>query len=78
MSNLIYNIVAIPGGLYRYIKEGRMAWPLTWVVVTGTLPGVFFGSWVRIKYLPDPTTFKLFVGLLKIKMRKSIYCEVFP
>ncbi|SHE78321.1 Sulfite exporter TauE/SafE [Desulforamulus putei DSM 12395] len=29
-TNLIYNIVAIPGGLYRYIKEGRMAWPLTW------------------------------------------------
>src|SRR5690554_249991 len=47
-TNLIYNIVAIPGGLYRYIKEGRMAWPLTWAVVIGTLPGVFVGAWVRI------------------------------
>jgi len=63
-TNLIYNIVAIPGGLYRYIKEGRMAWPLAWVVVAGTLPGVFFGSWVRIQYLPDPKAFKLFVGLV--------------
>lgn len=63
-TNLIYNIVAIPGGLYRFIKEGRMAWPLTWVVVAGTLPGVFWGSWVRIEYLPDPRAFKLFVGLV--------------
>ncbi|MCL6477377.1 MAG: sulfite exporter TauE/SafE family protein [Peptococcaceae bacterium] len=63
-TNLIYNIVAIPGGLYRYIKEGRMAWPLTWVVIVGTLPGVFLGSWVRIAYLPDPRAFKLFVGLV--------------
>lgn len=61
-TNLIYNIVAIPGGLYRFIKEGRMAWPLTWVVVAGTLPGVFLGSWIRIQYLPDPRAFKLFVG----------------
>lgn len=61
-TNLIYNIVAIPGGLYRYIKEGRMAWPLTWVVAVGTLPGVFLGSWVRIEYLPDPRSFKLFMG----------------
>lgn len=61
-TNLIYNIIAIPGGLYRFIKEGRMAWPLTWVVVVGTLPGVFLGSWIRIAYLPDPKAFKLFVG----------------
>lgn len=61
-TNLIYNIVAIPGGLYRFIKEGRMAWPLAWVVIAGTLPGVFLGSWVRIFYLPDPKAFKLFVG----------------
>ncbi|MEW6727695.1 MAG: sulfite exporter TauE/SafE family protein [Bacillota bacterium] len=63
-TNLIYNIVAIPGGLYRYIKEGRMAWPLTWVVIVGTLPGVFAGSLIRIQYLPDPRAFKLFVGLV--------------
>ncbi|MDD4238273.1 MAG: sulfite exporter TauE/SafE family protein [Desulfotomaculaceae bacterium] len=61
-TNLIYNIVAIPGGLYRFIKEGRMAWPLAWVIIVGTLPGVFLGSWVRIFYLPDPEAFQLFVG----------------
>ena len=53
-TNLVFNVVAIPSGVYRYIKEGRMAWPLTWVVVVGTLPGVFIGAFLRIKYLPDP------------------------
>ena len=39
-TNQLFNIVAIPSGVYRYCKEGRMVWPLTWVVVVGTLPGV--------------------------------------
>lgn len=61
-TNHVFNIVAIPSGVYRYIKEGRMAWPLTWVVIAGTLPGVFIGYYLRVLYLPDPKTFKLFVG----------------
>ncbi len=61
-TNLVYNIVAIPSGVYRYIKEGRMAWPLAWVIIVGTLPGVFMGAVIRIKYLPDPRNFKVFVG----------------
>ncbi|MBW2091009.1 MAG: sulfite exporter TauE/SafE family protein [Deltaproteobacteria bacterium] len=63
-TNLIFNIIAIPSGVYRYLKEGRMAWPLTWVVVVGTLPGVFIGAVLRIKYLPDPKAFKFFAGLV--------------
>ncbi|MDH5203116.1 MAG: sulfite exporter TauE/SafE family protein [Nitrospirota bacterium] len=61
-TNLIFNIVAIPGGVLRFIREGRMAWPLTWVIIMATLPGVFIGCVLRISYLPDPETFKVFVG----------------
>lgn len=70
-TNQVFNIVAIPSGVYRYIREGRMLWPLTWAVIIGTLPGVFIGAWVRIKYLPDPRHFKLFAGavLLYIGLR---------
>jgi len=70
-TNFVFNIVAIPSGVYRYLKEGRMAWPLTWVVIAGTLPGVFIGYYLRVLYLPDPKTFKLFVGcvLLYIGVR---------
>jgi uncharacterized protein len=61
-TNFVFNIAAIPSGVYRYFKEGRMAWPLTWVVIAGTLPGVFIGYYVRVLYLPEPGVFKLFVG----------------
>lgn len=67
-TNQLFNIVAIPSGVYRYLKEGRMLWPLTWVVIIGTLPGVLVGAIVRIKYLPDPKHFKLFAGLVLLYM----------
>ena len=70
-TNQLFNIVAIPSGVYRYCREGRMVWPLTWVVVAGTLPGVFIGAIVRVAYLPDPKNFKLFAAgvLLYIGVR---------
>ncbi len=61
-TNFVYNIVAIPSGVYRYLKEGRMAWPLTWIVIVGTLPGVLIGYYLRVLYLPSPKSFKLFAG----------------
>lgn len=61
-TNQLFNVVAIPSGVYRYWKEGRMVWPLTWVVIAGTLPGVFIGALIRVAYLPDPRRFKLFAA----------------
>lgn len=61
-TNQLFNIVAIPSGVYRYYKEGRMVWPLTWIVILGTLPGVLIGAVIRIRYLPDPKHFKIFAA----------------
>lgn len=63
-TNHLFNVVAIPSGVYRFIREGRMVWPLTWMVIAGTIPGVFAGVIVRVQYLPNPTTFKFFAGLV--------------
>jgi uncharacterized protein len=63
-TNQLFNVVAIPSGVYRYYKEGRMVWDLTWAVIIGTLPGVFIGAIVRVAYLPDPRNFKLFAALV--------------
>lgn len=75
-TNFVFNIVAIPSGVYRYLKEGRMAWPLTWVVIVGTLPGVFIGYYLRVLYLPDPTAFKLFVGFVLLYIGVRLLYEV--
>ena len=63
-TNQLFNVVAIPSGVYRYFKEGRMVWPLTWAVIIGTLPGVLIGAIVRVTYLPNPKNFKLFAALV--------------
>jgi uncharacterized membrane protein YfcA len=77
-TNFVFNIVAIPSGVYRYLKEGRMAWPLTWVVIVGTLPGVFIGYYLRILYLPDPKTFRLFVGCVLLYIGGRLLYEMTP
>ncbi len=61
-TNLLYNVVAVPGGVVRYIREHRMVWPLAWLIAAGTLPGVFLGAIIRIHYLPNPRYAKVFVG----------------
>lgn len=75
-TNFVYNIVAIPSGVYRYLKEGRMAWPLTNVVIVGTLPGVFIGYYLRVLYLPDPRSFKFFVGCVLMYIGVRLIYEI--
>jgi hypothetical protein len=63
-TNLLYNIVSIPSGVYGYMKEKRFILPLTLAIIAGTLPGAFLGVFLRVSYLPDPKAFKLFAGLV--------------
>ena len=77
-TNFVFNIVAIPSGVYRYIREGRMAWPLTWVIIAGTLPGVFIGYYLRVLYLPDPRAFNLFVGCVLLYIGGRLLYELTP
>jgi uncharacterized membrane protein YfcA len=63
-TNFLYNVVGTPGGVVRYVREKRMVWPLAVSLISGALPGVLMGYYVRVKYLPDPKAFKLFVGLV--------------
>lgn len=71
-TNFLYNIVGIPGGLTRYIQEKRMLWPLAGWITVGTLPGVFFGYYFRVRYFPDPRTFKFFVGAVLLYLAFSL------
>src|SRR4030042_6003202 len=75
-TNFVFNIVAIPSGVYRYLKEGRMAWPLTWGVIVGTLPGVFIGYYLRILFLSDPMAFKFFVGCVLLYIGIRLLYEI--
>jgi hypothetical protein len=63
-TNFLYNVVGTPGGILRYMREGRMVWPLALAITIGTLPGVLVGYYIRVRFLPDPRSFKLFVGVI--------------
>ena len=76
-TNHLYNVVAIPSGIYRFYKEKRMLWPLTWLIVAGTLPGVFAGALIRIRYLPSPAVFKTFVGFVLLYIGCRLTYETF-
>jgi uncharacterized membrane protein YfcA len=75
-TNLLYNIVAIPSGLYRFYREKRMVWPLIGVIAAGTLPGELLGVFIRVRYLPDPGAFKLFVGLVLLYIAGRLVMDV--
>lgn len=67
-TNFLYNVVGTPGGILRYMREGRLVWPLALAITAGTLPGVLAGYYIRVRYLPDVRVFKLFVGIVLLYM----------
>jgi uncharacterized membrane protein YfcA len=75
-TNLVYNIFATPGGVYRYVREGRVVWPLAWAVILGTLPGAFVGALLRVTVLSEPRAFEVFVGLVLLYFGARLLYEV--
>jgi hypothetical protein len=67
-TNLLYNVVAAPGALYRYWRQGQTGGGLTIVLITGTLPGVIAGSVIRVELLPGAHVFDLIVGLVLLPL----------
>ncbi|HXZ66571.1 MAG TPA: sulfite exporter TauE/SafE family protein [Streptosporangiaceae bacterium] len=61
-TNLLYNVVATPGALYRYWRQGQTGGRLATVLIAGTLPGVIAGSLIRVRLIPGPRVFDLVVA----------------
>ncbi len=61
-TNLLYNVVATPGALYRYWRQKQTSGRLALVLIAGTLPGVIAGSVIRVELLPGPRVFDLVVA----------------
>lgn len=74
-TNLVFNLVAIPGGVWSYVREGRMDWRLASVIAAGTLPGLLAGWWLRVHWLLDPGAFKLFVALVLLALAIRLFAN---
>ncbi|MFE5948271.1 TSUP family transporter [Streptomyces sp. NPDC056480] len=67
-TNLLYNVVAGPGALWRYRRDGTLRGPLTRRLIAGTLPGVVLGAAIRVYALPGPEVFQLLVAVLLLPL----------
>ena len=61
-TNLLYNVIATPGALYRYWRQGQTGGHLAVVLIAGTVPGVIAGSVIRVELLPGQRVFDLVVA----------------
>lgn len=61
-TNLLFNIVAVPGALARYRSQATLHSALTATMLIGTIPGVMFGACVRVFVIPGPDMFRLLVA----------------
>jgi uncharacterized protein len=67
-TNLLYNVVATPGALYRYWRQQQTGGYLALLLIAGTLPGVVAGSVIRVELLPGPRVFELVVATVLLPL----------
>ncbi|MEV4033881.1 sulfite exporter TauE/SafE family protein [Streptomyces umbrinus] len=67
-TNLLFNVVAGPGALWRYRHDGALRGGLARRLVLGTLPGVVLGAAIRVYALPGPNVFRLLIAALLLPL----------
>lgn len=67
-TNLLFNVVAGPGALWRHARTGALRGPLARRLVAGTLPGVVIGATVRVFALPGPSVFRVLIAALLLPL----------
>jgi uncharacterized membrane protein YfcA len=67
-TNLLYNVVATPGALYRYRRQHQTGGRLALLLTGGTLPGVIAGSVIRVELIPGPKIFDRVVAAVLLPL----------
>jgi uncharacterized membrane protein YfcA len=67
-TNLLFNVIATPGALYRYWRQHQTGGRLTGVLIAGTLPGVIVGSIIRVEFLPGARGFDIVISAVLVPL----------
>jgi uncharacterized protein len=67
-TNLLFNLVAVPGALMRYRARGQLGGRLTRLLAVGSVPGVVIGAVIRVFAVPGPNVFRLIVALVLLPL----------
>lgn len=71
-TNLLYNVIATPGGLVRFAQTRRLRTPLTRTLLAGSVPGVIAGSVIRVELLPDRRALMIVVAVMLVPVAVSL------
>src|SRR5689334_23191510 len=67
-TNLLFNVIAVPGALLRHHRAGRLGGPLARQMLAGTIPGVIGGALIRVFAVPGPDVFRIIVAALLLPL----------
>jgi uncharacterized protein len=67
-TNLLYNLIAIPGALVQFHRARHLRSPLVRLLVLGTLPGVVAGAVIRVELLTGPEAFYLVIAAVLVPL----------
>ncbi|WP_436536458.1 sulfite exporter TauE/SafE family protein [Actinoplanes sp. HUAS TT8] len=67
-TNLMFNVVAGPGALYRFRRNGQLTGPLARLLIAGTVPGVILGAVIRVFAIPGPRMFRLVAAAILLPL----------
>lgn len=76
-TNHVYNLIATPGGVVRYAREGRLLWPLALLLASGSIPGIAAGAWIRVHWMARPESFRVFVAFVMLLVAGKILLGLF-
>jgi uncharacterized membrane protein YfcA len=74
-TNLLYNVISVPGALLRFRREGRAWLPLARLLLVGSVPGAALGATLRVVLLPDGTVFRGLVAVLLLVLGSWILSQ---
>jgi uncharacterized membrane protein YfcA len=77
-TNLLYNVIATPGALYRYWRQHQTGGGLTALLLVGTVPGIIAGSVVRVELLPGPQASEIVIAVVLIPLGYWLVANVRP
>ena len=66
-TNLLYNLIAVPGGLAGYRRRTRDT-ALARILILGSVPGVVIGAILRVKALEGPEVFYAVIAVVLLPL----------
>jgi uncharacterized membrane protein YfcA len=67
-TNLLYNVLAIPGALARFARDATVGGHLTRVLIAGATPGAIVGAVIRVEFLASPDAFLIVIGTVLVPL----------